>query len=94
MKPSPYRQKRIAEVERILADNARLLGEEQDVFLRRRRDGSFRVQARANGRWVRGDYKEYPDLATLCWAAGVAHERARQLAVPRRAEQAASVEQP
>jgi hypothetical protein len=72
----------LAAVKDILEDNARLLGEEQEVFLRRWR-GAWRVQSRVDGRWARFAFKEYRTVGSLYWAAGVAHDRAKAIAAER-----------
>lgn len=73
------RAEMIAEIEFVLVDNARLLGQPQDVFLRLRPDGSVRVQCKSDGRWVRGAYKQYPTIESALGAARVAHKRAQAL---------------
>lgn len=67
------------DVEAILAENARLLGEPQTVFLRPLADGGFRLQVRVNGQWRRGrsNRKDYSSLTQLCRAARIALANAR-----------------
>lgn len=77
------RDKTLAYVRRVLVENAALLGEPQEVFLRERTDGTFRLQVKKGGRWERGAHKDYSTLASLRWAAGVANERAREIAKRR-----------
>ena len=72
-----------AEIEWILTENARLLGEAQNTFLRLRPDGSVRIQVKVNGRWVRYAHKDYQTLASARWAAGVALSRAQAIAASR-----------
>jgi len=72
---------RIQEVEAILAENARLLGQEQDCFLRVMPSGVYRVQVKIAGRWQRGQFKNYSTIESLRWAADVANRRAHEKAV-------------
>ena len=76
----------IEDVEEILIENARLLNEARDVFIRPLADGGYRLQNRtAAGRWLRGRVhrKDYPSLTALCAAAKIALARARQVSRER-----------
>ena len=80
----PELDRMVAEVNRILVANARDLGQEQEVFLRRMGPDRWRVQIKRDGRWVRGRYYEYLSLVALVKAARVARRRviARHKALP------------
>lgn len=70
----------IAELDAICAENARLLGEEQDVFPRQMAGGRIRIQVKRSGRWVRGAYREYSSIEAAAGAALKASARAKRVA--------------
>jgi hypothetical protein len=70
---------KIAAIEAVLVENAGLLGEKQDIFLRRRPDG-IRIQTKRAGRWVRGEYRHYWSIESAYQASIVANERAKRVA--------------
>ena len=74
----------IAELERVIAENAVLLGEEPSIGVHRLRDGRVRVYSLDRG-WRRSGYKEYRSEAAALKAARLASERAQYVAA-RRAE--------
>lgn len=71
---------RIAAVRDVLSENARLLGEEQDTFLRLYSGGRFRLQMKRNGRWSSLEWQDYWSLESLEIAAEVAVRRSARAA--------------
>ena len=75
------RKEAIAEIERIIEDNARLLNEEPNLRVRVREKGWVRVYwLKDNGRVDRTQYREYHGLDLALAAARESNRRARDVA--------------
>jgi hypothetical protein len=72
----------LGRIEAIIAENARLLGEEIVLGVRLRSDG-VRIQVRQNGRWMRSQYRHYIDMASALRAAEESNVNARAFAKRR-----------
>ena len=76
---SPEYTDTVAAIEAIIAENAALLGEDVRLGIRLRPD-RVRIQTRINGRWRRGDYRDYSSLEAAHEAALRANRRAKNRA--------------
>lgn len=70
----------LAEIERVIAENAALLGEEPELAVRRRPHGVVRIVLVRGGRAVRGAYRQYQSVERAHKASLEANRRAHAVA--------------
>ncbi len=67
----------LADIERIIVENAQVLGQEPELGVRRQPNSAIRIQSRIKGRWIRGAHTDYPTIEIAHRAAVEANRRAR-----------------
>ena len=70
----------LAEIKRIIVENAALLGEPVRLGVRVRPNGIVRIQSRIDGHWKRGGaVRDYSSVASAYEKSIIANERAKQI---------------
>lgn len=78
-------REQLADIDRLIAENAALLGEEVGLGVRRLPKNRIRIQVRRGGRWLRGQHRDYLGIDAAHDAAVEANRRAHEVAKRRAA---------